>query len=633
MRRLMLSVFATIFTIGVIGAFTAFLLGTVAGQNILDSIRGELRPKQENILDGDGIADDLDGLFGEPDAALTEIAPDDPNSADLLPEIKPPSAIVETPNPANPVTPTKSDQTDTQVLAADTQAPSAPTAPNPPQAGTNYETDDLGALGFPDAPASGSEQTDIPEITDWRAELLAAYERKTLEAQLEHQLTTSRDQWERARLADRSPFGESSHDLAEVRDAHIAALSQFATDVTSMNDGTSAAVPSSSSSRSTRAMLTAGSLIPAILTSEIKSELPGTITALVSRDVFDVDLNRVVIPQGSQLLGHYDNQTASGQTRLFVVMERIRFPDGQIIDLENAPAVDQAGATGLSGKRNSNFLTAVFQGALLNLASNAIRGGAAPEPAGDLESAARIAVGQSLGTVADQHIQSTISKGAKFTIPSGTRFNVRVNKDYFFSDAGGVIGPQPTRFANQTNFTTPKIATNLVRTASTAPNSVMPYNRADYEHWIDEDGDCQNTRHELLEQYSTGGQVQKSQDGCFILHGRWIDPYSNQILTQAKDVEIDHVVPLAWAHYRGASAFNARQKRDFANDPTNLLAVSAALNKEKGAQSPLDWLPPSQSFKCQYILRFMRVVKKYQLTANQAEAPRLKDLQKRTCNA
>lgn len=147
------------------------------------------------------------------------------------------------------------------------------------------------------------------------------------------------------------------------------------------------------------------------------------------------------------------------------------------------------------------------------------------------------------------------------------------------------------------------------------------YDRNLYGGWIDADGDCQNLRHELLLSLSTG-PVTLSSDGCRAAHGRWNDPYTGRIFTESRDMDLDHMVPLAWAHQRGADDWDAKAREHFANDPMNLFAVAASANRSKGARGPLKWLPPNESFHCQYVTRFHRIVLAYKLNY----APRERDL-------
>jgi hypothetical protein len=212
-------------------------------------------------------------------------------------------------------------------------------------------------------------------------------------------------------------------------------------------------------------------------------------------------------------------------------------------------------------------------------------------------------------------LEQSLSQGVRFRIPAGTNFNVQIKNDFEIS--GTSLRPSSTRFAD-------------ADTKDGASSSGQTYDRKDYAHWIDEDGDCQNLRHELLQQYSTGNTTLTA-DGCAVTRGRWLDPYSGQVFTAARDVQIDHVVPLAWAHVRGAAAFSENQKMAFANDPVNLLVVSGQLNQQKGAASPLNWLPPNEAFQCQYVLRFNRVVSAYDLTPFEGEADALGTLQQRLC--
>jgi hypothetical protein len=56
----------------------------------------------------------------------------------------------------------------------------------------------------------------------------------------------------------------------------------------------------------------------------------------------------LLIPQGSRLIGKYDNIVAFGQERALVVWQRIILPDGSSIVIDNLPATDTGGYAGLA---------------------------------------------------------------------------------------------------------------------------------------------------------------------------------------------------------------------------------------------------------------------------------------------
>jgi hypothetical protein len=136
----------------------------------------------------------------------------------------------------------------------------------------------------------------------------------------------------------------------------------------------------------------------------------------------------------------------------------------------------------------------------------------------------------------------------------------------------------------------PSLAVSAPVTSIGGASVAIPYDRGLYGSWIDKDGDCQNQRHELLIALSTG-PIRYSGDGCRAVHGRWNDPYTGRIFTDSSDMDVDHIVPLAWAHVNGADRWDSEKRRTFANDPVNLMAVDARENRSKGARGPTDWMP------------------------------------------
>ncbi|WP_299439499.1 HNH endonuclease family protein [uncultured Rhodospira sp.] len=137
----------------------------------------------------------------------------------------------------------------------------------------------------------------------------------------------------------------------------------------------------------------------------------------------------------------------------------------------------------------------------------------------------------------------------------------------------------------------------------------QPYSRGLYDHWVDADGDCQDTRHEVLIRDSTA-RVRLTADGCRVVGGRWIDPYSGRVITDPSALDVDHLVPLAEAHRSGADRWSADRRRAFANDlssPLTLLPVGASANRSKADGDPLAWMPGDPTRWCAYTRAWMAV--------------------------
>ncbi|NTF47078.1 TrbI/VirB10 family protein [Rhizobium rhizogenes] len=95
-------------------------------------------------------------------------------------------------------------------------------------------------------------------------------------------------------------------------------------------------------------VLQAGAVIPAVLITGIRSDLPGQITAQVTENIYDSPTGRLLlIPQGTRIIGQYDNNVQFGQRRALLVWDRLIFPNGRSIVLERQPGADAQGFAGL----------------------------------------------------------------------------------------------------------------------------------------------------------------------------------------------------------------------------------------------------------------------------------------------
>lgn len=154
------------------------------------------------------------------------------------------------------------------------------------------------------------------------------------------------------------------------------------------------------------------------------------------------------------------------------------------------------------------------------------------------------------------------------------------------------------------------------------PNDLPVYDRGDWPHWIDSDGDCLNTRHEVLESESLAVVSMVSGDHCRVDQGLWADPYTGLNFTNASDLDVDHMVPLANAHVSGGWQWTTEQKRAYANDiidPEHLIAVQAAANRSKGARGPEEWQPDNLAYHCDYAKIWIGIKARWGLTATNLE--------------
>ena len=155
------------------------------------------------------------------------------------------------------------------------------------------------------------------------------------------------------------------------------------------------------------------------------------------------------------------------------------------------------------------------------------------------------------------------------------------------------------------------------------------YTRAQFgPAWADVDRNGCDTRNDILKRDLTKEVFKEKTSGCTVLSGTLVDPFSGEIINfvqgakTSSEVQIDHLVALSNAWQTGAFKLTPDQRKAFANDPLNLLAVKGRLNSQKGDGDAATWLPPLKSFRCDYVSRQIAVKIKYKLwfTAPEKEA-------------
>jgi type IV secretion system protein VirB10 len=174
--------------------------------------------------------------------------------------------------------------------------------------------------------------------------------------------------------------------------------------------------------------LRAGSVIAASLITGLNSDLPGLVTAQVIQNVYDSATGRtVLIPQGSRVIGTYDNVVAFGQRRALVAWQRLILPDGSSITLDNLPATDAAGYAGLADRTDRHtwqLLKGVALSTLLGTGAELSIGGE-----GDLVRAVREATQEGASRAGDQFISKSLDVQPTITVRPGWPLRIVVHKD------------------------------------------------------------------------------------------------------------------------------------------------------------------------------------------------------------
>jgi type IV secretory pathway VirB10-like protein len=173
--------------------------------------------------------------------------------------------------------------------------------------------------------------------------------------------------------------------------------------------------------------LLVGQRIPVALDQVVISEVQAPIGGVVREDVFAVDdPTAVLIPQGSLVSGSYRNTDLGPERRrLDASFDYVTRPDGTVVRLGGAAAVDAAGAGGIPGKVVTHWPTWFFNTVALWMIGAAeqqgsVSSGGTAGAAGSVETSGAQVVGQN-GRAA---VASSLNFRPTIVIKAGTLINL-----------------------------------------------------------------------------------------------------------------------------------------------------------------------------------------------------------------
>lgn len=184
-------------------------------------------------------------------------------------------------------------------------------------------------------------------------------------------------------------------------------------------------------------VLQAGAVIAAALITGIRSDLPGQITAQVTENVYDSPTGHILlVPQGTRLVGQYDNGVGFGQRRVLLVWTRLIFPDGRSIVLEREPGADAEGYAGLEDGVDYHWGELFKAAALSTVLSIGAQAGSSDQES-DIMRALRQGASDSISQTGQQVVQRQLNIAPTLTIRPGYPVRVIVTRDLVLEPYGG----------------------------------------------------------------------------------------------------------------------------------------------------------------------------------------------------
>jgi type IV secretion system protein VirB10 len=185
--------------------------------------------------------------------------------------------------------------------------------------------------------------------------------------------------------------------------------------------------------------LKTGTVVPGIMITGVNSDLPGSLIAQVSQNVYDTATGKhLLIPQGSRLFGTYDSRVVYGQERVLIAWNRIIFPDGSAVTLGAMPGTDMSGYAGFNDQMNNHYLRIFGSAFLMSLITGSISysidsvNNSTNDNTSRMQDELASALAAQMGQTTLRLLEKNLNIKPTIEIRPGYRFNVVVTKDVVF---------------------------------------------------------------------------------------------------------------------------------------------------------------------------------------------------------
>ena len=163
-----------------------------------------------------------------------------------------------------------------------------------------------------------------------------------------------------------------------------------------------------------------GTMLPAVLQTQLDGTFSGPLSAQVTRHVYSADRQRVLVPRGTIALGASQGVQDLWQGRLAIGFHRLIFPDGRWVRMEFA-GMNGLGETSLRDQVDRHYVQMfAAAGGVGLLAGFAQAGG---------QGQFRSAVSEQMANASLQIVSQFLNRLPEVTIRAGHRVNIRLMED------------------------------------------------------------------------------------------------------------------------------------------------------------------------------------------------------------
>ncbi|APO77136.1 type IV secretion system VirB10/TraB/TrbI protein (plasmid) [Rhizobium etli 8C-3] len=191
-------------------------------------------------------------------------------------------------------------------------------------------------------------------------------------------------------------------------------------------------------------MVVQGTIISAVLETAIDTSLPGSLRAQITEPVYSFDGSRIMMPEGTILIGEFNNDVKLEQKRVMIAWNRAVTPEGKSIALGSI-GTDRLGRSGTLGNVDNRYFKKFGAAALISTITAVptlleASGGDSDSENGSgtnvtINPGAEAAgeIGNGIGGQASEVLGEYLSLPPIIRVPQGEEIRIFVNRDLLFT--------------------------------------------------------------------------------------------------------------------------------------------------------------------------------------------------------